>query len=219
MKVAGWQLALTVAALIAAGSATARAEEATGAAVPEKVLQAKLQYCKTCHGLKGQGFRADSTIPRLAGQQIDYFKNQVQAFVEHRRNNPIMYNVAHVLSPEMLTAIATDFNGLQVKPLLPPAPSAPELISEGKTIFTSGISKGDVPPCASCHGDDAKGNAQFPRLAGQLNDYIFKKLTNWTKERGQDPANPDTSAIMQPIAHALNEAQVKAVAAYLNQLE
>jgi cytochrome c553 len=68
-----------------------------------------------------------------------------------------------------------------------------------------GIPNSDVPPCASCHGPQAKGDGAFPRLAGQLHDYIMRKLTNWDKERGQDPANPDTSAIMQPIAHSLNE--------------
>src|SRR5665213_2178331 len=75
------------------------------------------------------------------------------------------------------------------------------------------------PPCASCHGPDAKGADAFPRLAGQLHDYVFRKLTNWDKERGQDKANPDTSAIMQPIAHNLTEAQIRAVAAYLSYLE
>jgi cytochrome c553 len=42
---------------------------------------------------------------------------------------------------------------------------------------------------------------------------------NWTKERGLDPANPDASAIMEPIAHGLTESQIAAVAAYLNYLE
>jgi cytochrome c553 len=42
---------------------------------------------------------------------------------------------------------------------------------------------------------------------------------NWDKERGQDPKNPDNSAIMEPIAHGLNEAQIKAVAAYVSYLE
>jgi len=55
-------------------------------------------------------------------------------------------------------------------------------------------------------------------LAGQLNDYIFNKLVNWSKERGQDPAHPDTSALMEPIAHGLNESQIRAVAAYLSDL-
>ena len=73
--------------------------------------------------------------------------------------------------------------------------------------------------CAGCHGADGKGNGPFPRLAGQLHDYTFNKLVNWSKERGQDPAKPDTSAIMEPIAHGLGQQQVKAVAAYLNYLE
>ena len=30
---------------------------------------------------------------------------------------------------------------------------------------------------------------------------------NWSSERGQDQKNPDTSAIMQPIAHNLTKAQ------------
>ncbi|MGA8653207.1 MAG: c-type cytochrome [Xanthobacteraceae bacterium] len=77
----------------------------------------------------------------------------------------------------------------------------------------------DVPPCASCHGPEAKGDGQFPRLAGQLSDYIVSKLKNWTKERGQDPSKPDASTIMEPIAHSLTEQQIKAVAAYLNDQE
>jgi cytochrome c553 len=44
-------------------------------------------------------------------------------------------------------------------------------------------------------------------------------LTNWEKEREQDPAKPDTSAIMEPIAHSLPEQQIAAVAAYLSYLE
>jgi hypothetical protein len=38
-------------------------------------------------------------------------------------------------------------------------------------------------------------------------------------EWGQDAANPHASAIMQPIAHNLNKAQITAAAAYLNYLE
>ena len=74
-------------------------------------------------------------------------------------------------------------------------------------------------PAPSCHGPQAKGDGPFPRLAGQLHDYILKKLANWDKERGQDPTNPDTSAIMQPIAHSLTKSQIAAIAAYLSYLE
>lgn len=185
--------------------------------MPERELQAKIAYCENCHGISARGFHGFYPIPRLAGQQPEYLQNQLQAFIEHRRTNNIMFNVSHVLSPEMLDALAKNFNSLDPKPLTTSAP--PDLISAGKKIYEGGIEKSDVPACAGCHGPDAKGQGQFPRLAGQLSDYIFSKLTNWDKERGQKPTNPDNSAIMAPIAHNLTEQQIKAVAAYLNQIE
>ena len=185
-------------------------------AVSPQELKAKTDYCKTCHGLSGQGFRGSFPMPRLAGQQPEYLQNQLQAFIERRRTNPVMFNVAHVLSPPMLTALADYFKDLNPKPLGGGGASK-ELIPEGQKIFQEGV--GNVPPCASCHGAEAKGADAFPRLAGQLNDYVIRKLTNWDKERGQNKDKPDNSAIMQPIAHDLTEAQVKAVAAYVSQLE
>ena len=65
-------------------------------------FQAKLTYCKTCHGLSGQGYHGYYAMPRLAGQQPKYIENQLRAFIEHRRKNEIMANVAHALSPSML---------------------------------------------------------------------------------------------------------------------
>jgi cytochrome c553 len=92
-------------------------------------------------------------------------------------------------------------------------------VAEGRKIYQDGVPTADVPACASCHGPEAKGADAFPRLAGQLHDYVFRKLVNWSKERGQDKAKPDTSEIMAPIAHNLTEAEVKAVAAYLSYLQ
>ena len=48
---------------------------------------------------------------------------------------------------------------------------------------------------------------------------MIKELTNWGKERGQNPAKPDTSAIMSPVAHSLNKEQIEAVAAYVSTLK
>jgi cytochrome c553 len=195
----------------------ARAENTTDTTVSKVELQAKIAYCENCHGVSARGFHGYYPIPRLAGQRPEYIKNQLQAFLEHRRTNNIMFNVAHVLSPAMLDALTESFHNLNPKPLTRAAPE--ELIAMGKKIYEEGIASADVPPCAGCHGPEAKGEGQFPRLAGQLSDYIADKLTNWASERGQNPANPDTSAIMAPIAHSLNQQQLKAVAAYLNLLE
>lgn len=196
--------------------ATASHAEDTVAAVPRKELQAKITYCETCHGHSGQGFRAFDPIPRLAGQPVRYLENQLKAFSEHGRNSNIMYNVSHVLSPAMLTALTTNFHELDPKPL---GGAPKELVAAGKRIYEEGVPGANIPPCASCHGPQAKGDADFPRLAGQLHDYIFNKLTNWSKERGQNPKAPDASAIMEPIAHSLTESQIKAVAAYVSYLD
>jgi cytochrome c553 len=206
----------TFAVVLPAISAPAYAQGKAAPGGSAQVLKAKTDYCKTCHGIDGQGFRGSFPMPRLAGQQPEYIANQLQAFIERRRTDPVMFNVAHVLDPSMVKALSEYFKDLNPKPL---GGAPKELVPEGKKIYEEGIPSANVPPCASCHGPDGKGADAFPRLAGQLHDYIFRKLTNWEKERGQNKEKPDTSAIMQPIAHDLTAEQIKAVAAYVSQLE
>jgi cytochrome c553 len=181
-----------------------------------QALKAKTDYCKTCHGIDGRGFRGSVPMPRLAGQQPEYLASQLQAFIDRRRTNPVMNNVAHVLDEEMVKSLATYFKNLNPKPL---GGGAKSLSPEGKKIYEEGVASANIPPCASCHGGDGKGSDAFPRLAGQLPDYIQRKLANWDNERGQKKDQPDNSSIMQPIAHDLTDAQVKAVAAYVSQLD
>jgi len=134
MKLISKRLVLQTVMLILVCAATGRAEDTAGPSNPD--LQAKLQYCKTCHGLSGQGYRGSFPMPRLAGQQPEYLENQLQAFIERRRTNPVMFNVAHVLSPSMLTALATHFKELNPKPL----GGAPrELVAAGKKIYEEGV--------------------------------------------------------------------------------
>jgi cytochrome c553 len=213
MRVISLKLALHTALLVAFSVAVHAQDKAT---VSQPELQAKIDYCKTCHGFEGQGYRGFYPMPRLAGQQGEYIENQLHAFIERRRQNPVMFNVAHVLNPAMVKGLAAYFGSLNPKPL---GGGPKELVAAGKKIYEEGVPASDIPPCGSCHGPEAKGDGVFPRLAGQLNDYIMRKLTNWDKERGQDPKNPDTSAIMEPIAHNLTEQQIDAVAAYLSYLE
>ncbi len=178
-------------------------------------VQAKLDYCKDCHGISAQGFHGYFPIPRLAGQQPEYLKNQLQAFVEHRRTNNIMFNVAHSLSPGMMSALAADLSALNPPPL---GGGARRLVPTGEKIFQNGVPEANVAACAACHGPEAQGSGEIPRLAGQLPDYVYNKLINWSKERGQNPTEPDISTVMSPVAHSLTRSQVEAVAAYLSYL-
>jgi cytochrome c553 len=179
-------------------------------------LQAKLQYCKTCHGLSGQGYYGYYTMPRLAGQQPKYIENQLRAFIEHRRKNEIMANVAHALSSSMLSALARHFRDLNPPPL--GGGGSRGDMAMGKRIFEEGLPESNVPACSACHGQDAKGQDQIPRLAGQLPNYFYNKLVNWTAERGQNTSMPDSSAVMGPTSHNLTKSQIAAVAAYVSSL-
>src|SRR5215469_8101138 len=198
MKVSALQSALLLAVLAFAFAGSTHAEDTVSD------VQAKLQYCEVCHGVSAQGYPGYYPIPRLAGQQIDYIKGQLQSFAEQKRTNNIMFNVGHVLSPGMITALATSFHDLDPKPL---GGAPKELVADGKKIYEQGIPGTNVASCASCHGQDAKGNGQFPRLAGQLYPYVSLQLTNWSKERGEA-----LSSVMAPIARNLNDEQIKAVA-------
>lgn len=205
VKSAGLRLAAQAAILTAALTGTARADD----------VQAKLSYCKDCHGVSAQGYRGYFPIPRLAGQQPEYVENQLRAFIEHRRTNNIMFNVAHALSPAMVSALAAHFRSLNPAPI-GGAPTG--LVAEGRKIFQDGVPDANIAACAACHGPDATGVGEIPRLAGQLYPYVMKELVNWGHERGQNPARPDTSAIMSPVAHSLNKSQIEAVAAYVSEL-
>jgi cytochrome c553 len=179
-------------------------------------VQAKLAYCEDCHGRSAQGFHGYFPIPRLAGQQPEYLKNQLEAFVEHRRTNNIMFNIAHSLSPGMIAALAADFRALNPPPL---GGGARNMVPTGEKIFQNGVPEANVAACAACHGPEAQGSGEIPRLAGQLSDYLYNKLINWSKERGRNPTEPDISAVMSPVAHSLTRPQVEAVAAYLSYLK
>ncbi len=210
-KAIGPRLALKTALLATLFVASSHAQEAATASVSPQEVQAKIAYCEVCHGPSARGFVGYYPIPRLAGQQIAYIENQLRGFIERKRTNPIMTNVAHTLSPALLAALATRLHDLNPKPV---GGAPTDLVAGGETIYKNGISSANVPACAGCHGQDAKGNAQFPRLAGQLYPYVVRQLTNWSTERAED-----LSGIMAPIAHNLNKLQIEEVAAYVSSLD
>jgi cytochrome c553 len=211
MKTLG--LALTVVVLTAALLAAAgHAQDVSRA--DRGGFEAKLEYCKTCHGLSAQGYRGWFPMPRLAGQQPQYLENQLRAFTERRRTNPIMANVAHALNSSTVSALAAHFRTLDPRPI---GGAPQQSLATGKRIYDDGIPEANVAACAACHGSDGRGQNEIPRLAGQLYEYTVGQLTGWATLRGQGSA-VDTSAIMAPTAHNLTRSQVEAVAAYVSNL-
>jgi cytochrome c553 len=214
LRAIGLRLILQTAILAGAFSVSGHAQE-RHAPSANGGLEAKLEYCKTCHGLSGEGYLGYFPMPRLAGQQPEYIEAQLRAFIERRRSNPVMQNVAHVLSPSMIAALATHFKNLNPRPF----GGAPRgSIAAGKKIYEEGLPEANVPACSACHGNEGRGQNEIPRLAGQVYPYMVGQLTGWKQQRGQG-TSVDTSAIMAPTAHNLTRSQVEAVAAYVSYLQ
>jgi cytochrome c553 len=215
-----WVLWAAVLAMVVSAAARVDSEPARGRhGVPAKSwgVAGKVEYCTDCHGPSGQGYHGYLTMPRLAGQTPEYIENQLRNFADRSRERNLFINMArvHGLSPDMRAALAAHFRELDPRPI---GGGPRNLLGTGKRIYDEGIPEANIPACAACHGPDAKGQDAIPRLAGQLYAYTMKELTNWSRERGQGPAEDDSSAVMTPIAHALSPAQVSAIAAYLSYL-
>jgi cytochrome c553 len=90
-----------------------------------------------------------------------------------------------------------------------------ELALLGQKIFRGGVLGAGVPACASCHGPQGKGiPTQFPRLAGQHGEYVYAQLNNFrVGERSNDGAK-----MMRSIAAKMTDADMKAVASYIQGL-
>jgi cytochrome c553 len=208
MKVISLRSALLTAMLAIAFAAASHAGARHKAAVPrERGGGSKVEYCKDCHGLSGQGYRGYLTMPRLAGQQPEYIENQLRNFAERSRDRDIFINMSrvHGLSPEMRSAVAAHFKGLDP----PPMGGGPRnLVAIGQKLFEEGNPEANVPACSGA----------IPRLAGQLYPYTMRQLSGWPKERGQAAAKDDTTAVMTSISHNLTPPQIDAIAAYLSYL-
>ena len=85
--------------------------------------------------------------------------------------------------------------------------------ADGQKIFTQGGANPAAMACLGCHGPDGKGIAAagFPRLAGLPAGYLSKQLHDWRDGTRKQP-------VMEPLAKALSEDEIKAVSAYLASL-
>ena len=81
--------------------------------------------------------------------------------------------------------------------------------AKGGALFDNGDAARSLPACVSCHG--AAGNSTIaanPKLAGQIENYVYKQLVDFT---GPDRNQP----VMTTYAKMLTDGEKRDVAAYL----
>jgi cytochrome c553 len=184
---------------------------AQGGGVPDDIKKTAeeraVNLCSTCHGPRGVSTSPE--FPILAAQGPGYLENQIDNFRHKTRSekdaHDFMWGIAGNLDPAIIKGIAAYYAAQ------PPAPGRiadPAQVAKGKELFDKGLPDRGVPACASCHGADAEGIADFPRLAGQHAKYVAKQLDYIQSLVRAAP-------VMHGIVKDLTPAEIQALAAYV----
>lgn len=203
---------LIIAAALA--SATALANQPPAAVVvkgdPRQAEATVNQVCAACHAVDGNS--ASPVNPKLAGLNYEYINKQLVNFKSGERKSPVMSGIVANLTPQDMQNLAAYYSAQQPKDA---KAKDQALALLGQKVYRGGVQGSGVPACASCHGAQGKGiPAQFPRLAGQHTDYIYAELNKFrTGERANDGAK-----MMRTIAAKMTDADMKAVATYIQGL-
>jgi cytochrome c553 len=165
--------------------------------------------CVGCHGPAGNSLIPQN--PKLSAQPAEYIAKQLADFKTPQRNNPIMTAMASPLSDQDAKNIAAYVSN---QASAPGAAKNKDTVDFGKKIYRAGIAEKNVPACAGCHGASGAGvPAQFPRLAGQHQDYTVAQLTGFRS------GARNNSAQMTTIAKRLSDDEIQAVSDYIAGLK
>lgn len=191
-------------------AAPAKADLAKGEALFSNGDSARgIVACSSCHGAGGNS--TINTNPKLAGQHAAYIAKQLHNFTTPTRNNAVMTAFAKSLTEEDILNVSAYVNAQKPKA---GAAKNKDIVELGKKIYRGGIAEKSVPACAGCHSPNGAGiPAQFPRLAGQHQDYTVAQLTNFRS------GTRTNSEQMTAIAKRLSEDEIKAVADYVAGLK
>ena len=193
------RIALGSALLLGSSGAFAQADEARA----KKIAGGS---CFLCHGAQGES--TSEVFPRLAGQNAEYVAKQLNAFKNGQRKSSAMTEMVAKLTPEEMLALGKYYEKFSL-----PREEAkePQLAAMGRYIYHNGNKFSGVPSCVSCHGQNAEGSANLPRLATQFSGYIHTQLKSFNK---RDRTNDN--AVMHVVAEKMTELEMAAVAEYVS---
>ncbi len=165
-------------------------------------LGSRLVACAACHGVDGNS--KTSASPSLAGQPKTFLENQMIMIREGIRVIPAMTGQLDGIPDKDVIALARHFSGQTLKPLEAQRDEA--LFKRGEVLSRQML-------CGTCHLADYKGRDQMPRLAGQREDYLVHSMLQF---KNNQATGRDT--IMTASLYGISDADIKAIAHYLSQL-
>ena len=171
----------------------------------------KAAACIACHGPDGNS-PSNPLWPKLAGQHAKFLEKQLHDFKSGARNDATMTGMVAALSDQDMADLAAYFSAQQRQGGV----SAADKVAAGEKLYRAGNPASGVAACMACHGPGGSGNpaANFPALAGQHAAYVEKTLKDF---RSGSRAN-DANMMMQGVADQLSDAEIAAVAQYIQGL-
>jgi cytochrome c553 len=170
---------------------------------------AAVRNCTWCHGTGAQGY---TVAPRLAGQRPQYIMSQIRSFREHTRDNPFskqyMWGAVAALDPHTARDLANYFATIPPKAA---NDGESDLAARGRTIYLEGIPEANIASCYACHGPNAEGVRDIPRLGGLAYFYLKGRLEQWGQGYHSTPGSP-----MPMVATHLGPEEVEALTSYLS---
>ena len=198
-----WLVTVSMAMMLAVSGAQAAGDAEAG--------KAKSVTCLACHGPEGNS--VNPVWPKLAGQHASYIKKQLTDFRSDKRADPLMTTQAKILQSEQdIDDLAAYFSAQTQSG----GSAAPDAVKNGEKLYRAGDSARGIAACMACHGPAGDGNpaANFPRIAGQHAAYVEKALKDFRDgKRTNDPQR-----MMQGVADKMSDADIKAVAQYVQGL-
>ena len=173
--------------------------------------QTKAAVCGACHGPDGNS--PAPTFPKLAGQGERYLLKQLKDIKGGARQVVPMTGLLDNLSEQDLADIAAYFSSQKGSV----GQADPNLVARGEALFRGGKVQDGMPACTGCHSPNGEGNAQagFPKLGGQLAQYVATQLTNF---REGVRTNDGDTMIMRSVAAKLSNKDIEAVSSYIQGL-
>lgn len=175
---------------------------------------AKAATCVACHGPAGNS--SNPEWPKLAGQGSRYTYEQLKRFKDGTRMNPLMNAQAAALSDQDMRDLAAYFAAQPFSPGVASEAAVPV----AQKLYRAGDAARGVPACAACHTPDGAGVAAsaYPRLGGQHAAYAAKMLRGYRDmaAQGKLEGNP---GVMAAVAAKLSDAEIEALASYINGLQ
>jgi len=172
----------------------------------------KAAACATCHGPQGKS--TNPQWPKLAGQHAPYIVTQLKAFKSGERENAIMAGQAGNLSEQDMKDLAAYY----AQQPIDPGVADESLVERGEALYRGGRPEEGVPACSGCHGPAGMGNpaAGYPAIAGQHAQYLRQSLKAY---RDDQRAGYGKASVMVGVADELSDADIEAVAAYVQGLK